>query len=417
MKKVIIGLFAALSFAGAKAQESNVLSAWEYMNVYTLEKQNGNMGVAIDNLIKAKEAIDAAALDDKTKGKSKTWKRRADIYLKIFVEKDPGIASYKKNVVDEIYTSIKNARSVEINEKTGKPKVFEENELINSAYYIADTLFKSGAVYYSNADYATAGQFFEKRYSLLKELGRTDTVSYTNMFLSAYKAKDYDRALTIGEDLIKIGSADPNLYGTMANIYNAKGDNAKGLQIIKDARAKYPKETQFITEELNYYLTTGDNANAVKVMDEAIAAFQDKPDMLKTLYFNSGVIYSQLGDKAKSREYYDKALAIDPSYFGALNNVAAMLLDDANAMIKEANGLPLNESKKYDELTAKAKGIYAQAGKYLETAYAAMQETIAKENNAARLDYYKKQSEKLKESLVEIFSKLEDEAKVQQYNK
>src|SRR5687768_8167142 len=103
MKKVIIGLFAALSFAGAKAQESNVLSAWEYMNVYTLEKQNGNIGVAIDNLIKAKEAIDAAALDDKTKGKSKTWKRRADIYLKIFVEKDPGIASYKKNVVDEIY--------------------------------------------------------------------------------------------------------------------------------------------------------------------------------------------------------------------------------------------------------------------------------------------------------------------------
>lgn len=415
MKKVIIGLFAALSFAGAKAQESNVLSAWEYMNVYTLEKQNGNMGVAIDNLIKAKEAIDAAALDEKTKGKSKTWKRRADVYLKIMVEKDPAIAPYKKGVVDEIYTSIEKARTVEVNEKTGKPKIFEENELLNSAYYICDTLFRSGSANYVSGDYTEAGKFFEKRYTLLKGLGRIDTVSYTNMFLSAYKGKDYERATTIGEDLIKLGSADPNLYGTMATIYNQKGEGAKGLQIIKDARAKYPKNTEFITEELNYYLTTGDNANAVRVMDEAIAAFQTKPEMLKTLYFNSGVIYSQLGDKTKSREYYDKALAIDPKYFGALNNVAAMLLDEANAIIKEANGLPLNESKKFDELTAKAKGIYAQAGTYLETAYEAMQENIAKgDKNQAS---YEKQAEKLKISLVEIFSKLENEEKVMKYSK
>ena len=416
MKKVIIGLFAALSVAGAKAQESNVLSAWDYMNVYTTEKQGGNMGVAIDNLIKAKEAIDAAALDERTKGKSKTWKRRADIYLKIMVENDPALAAYKQGVVDEIYKSIDNARKVEINEKTGKPKVFEEPELLTGALYLCDTLFKTGRDLYGNGDFANAGQYFEKRYTLLKGLGRIDTVSYTNMFLAAYKGKDLDRALTIGEDLIKLGSADPSVYGTLASIYNEKGEGAKGLQIIKDARAKYPKETRFITEELNYYLTAGDNANAVRVMDEAIAAFQGKPEMLKTLYFNSGVIYAQLGDKAKSREFYEKALAEDPKYFGALNNMAAMLLDDANAIIKEANLLPLSESKKYDALTAKAKGIYAEAGKYLETAYEALQETMSKETNPKNQAYYKGQADKLKASLVEIFSKLEDDAKVQKYS-
>lgn len=397
MKKVLIGLFTALSFAGARAQESNVLSAWEYMNVYTSEKQNGNMGVAIENLIKAKEAIDAASVNEKTMLKSKTWKRRTDVYMKLLVEKDPALAPYKKNLLDEIYTSIDKARTVEISEKNGKPKVFEENELINSAYYICDTLFRTGSSYYNKGDFDEAGKFFEKRYTLLKGLGRTDTVSYTNMFLSAYKAKEYDKALQIGNDLIKIGSADPNLYGTLARIYSEKGDAAKGLQMIKDARAKYPKNTEFITEELNYYLSNNDNTNAVRVMDEAIAAFKTQPDMLKTLYFNSGVIYAQLGDKAKSIEYYKKALEVDPKYFGALNNLAAIMLDEANALIKEANGLPLKETKKFDELKGKANGIYREASVLLETAYEM------------------KPNDRLKATLYEIFVKLQDEAKIEKY--
>lgn len=397
MKKLIFGLFAALTFTGVKAQDSNVLSAWEYMNVYTSEKQNGNIGVAVENLIKAKEAIDAATLNDKTANKSKTWKRRADVYMKLLVEKDPAIAPYKKGVVDEIYKSIEKARSVEINEKTQKPKVFEEPELLNSARYICDTLFRSGSAYYVNGDFTEAGKYFEKRYNLLKGLGVTDTVSYTNMFLSAYKAKDLDKALEIGSDLIKMGSPDPNLYGTMAKLYSDKGEAAKGLQMIKDARTKYPKNTEFITEELNYYLSTGDNANAVKVMDEAIAAFQSDKTMLKTLYFNSGVIFAQLGDKPKSREYYQKALAIDAEYYGALNNLAALMLEDANGIIKEANALPIQEAKKYDELKAKANAIYKEAGHLLEVAYK------------------QKPSEKLKQSLFEIYTKLQDDAKMDQY--
>lgn len=415
MKKVIIGLFAALSFGGVRAQESAVLSAWEYMNVYDSEKKNGNMGVAIENLIKAKESIDAAAVNEKTMFKSKTWKRRADVYLKILVEKDPAIAQYKQNVMDEIYTSVQKASTVEINEKTGKPKVFEEDLLYNAARFLADTLFRTGSRYYSNASYPEAGASFEKRFNLLKGLGVTDTVSYINMFLSAYKGKDLDKAVIIGNDLIKMGSGDANLYGTMARIYTEKGEGPKGLQMIKDARLKYPKNTEFITEELNYYLLAGDNVNAVKTLDDAIAAFKDDKTMLKTLYFNSGVIYAQLGDKPKSIEYYKKALEVDPQYFGALNNLAAVMLEEANAIIKEANGLPLSASKKYDELKAKANAIYGEAGVMLETAYQGALDNAAKATKADEKARFEAAANKLKPTLLEIFTKLQDEARILKY--
>jgi tetratricopeptide (TPR) repeat protein len=397
MKKWIVGVLALFAFTGLKAQDSNVLSAWEYMSTYNSEKAGGNMGVAIENLIRAKEAIDAASLDEKTLGKSKTWKRRAEVYIAIMIEKDPSLGPYKATVIDEIYKSVQKARTVEVNPKNNKPKIFEEDLLISQAYYLCDTLFKSGSARFLSKDYQTAGIFFEKRYTLLKELGVNDTVTFNNMFLSAYNDKSFDKAILIGNQLLEWNSPDPKLYGSMARIYQEKGDAAKGLQVIKDARTKFPQNTQFITEELNFYLSSGDNANAVKVIDEAIVAFADQKDMLKELYFNSGVLYSQLGDIQKSREFYQKTLQIDSDYYGALNNFAAILLDEANVFVKEANQLPLNETKKYDELKKKADGLYAEAAQYLEKAYA------------------KNPNEKLKAIILEIYIKLKDEAKVAQY--
>jgi len=415
MKKLVIGLFALASVAQASAQESNVLSAWEYMSVYTSEKANGNMPVAIENLFRAKEAIDAATLNEKTMLKSKTWKRRADIYVKLLVEKDPQVAANKADYLKEAYQSIIKATTVEIDQKNGKVKIAEENELRARASYIADTLGRLGGTSFNEGNYAKAGEAFEQRYNLLKGLGVTDTVSYSNMFLSAYRAKDTDRAIKLGNDLMQMNSADPNLYGTMAKIYQEKGDGAKGLQIIKDAKVKYPKNTEFITEELNYYLSTGDNENAAKVMTEAFKAFEGNNDMLKALHFNSGVIYAQLKDFDKSRESYQKAIAIDPKYFGALNNLASLELDEANALIKEANGLPLNEAKKYNELKAKSDEKYRAAAVILENAFKSKAEEIAKETDLQAKNYYQKQLDKLKEVLQEIFSKLDDEAKMNEY--
>lgn len=414
MKKLIIGLFSLGLFVAVQAQESEVLSAYEYMKVYRSEKENGNMAVAAENLLNAKKAIDAAALNEKTTLKSKTWKRRADIYVAMFAEKNPAFSANKAEYLNTAYESIMKAVSVEVNPKNNEPKIAEEQELRSRAAYIGDTITKLGAANYEKENYADAVMYFEKSYNLYKPFGITDTILYRNIFFSAFLANDYDKAIQVGTSLMNMKYNDASVYGAMSQIYQNKGEGEKGLQLIKDARTKFPQKTEFIIEEYNYYMSKNDDANAILVMEDAAKAFASKPDMLKQLYFNSGVMLGKKGEKEKSREYYNKALAIDASYFAALNNLASSYLDEANAIIKEANMLKLGD-KRYDELKAQSDALYRKAGGMLEQAYDSKVKEIATTKSEKTKAELTAEQGKLKDALLKIYVVLNDEAKIQQY--
>lgn len=394
LKKAFLAGFTALfMIQGLKAQESNVLSAWEYMQVYQSERANGNIKVAVENLLNAKKAIDEACRHEKTGQKSKTWKRKFDVYLALLSDTAKELNSYKAEALIGILEAAEKARTVE------PGKVFEEKDLNLKQQIVANLFFKAGYEAFERKMYEAAYQSFEQSYKMKKALNVEDTVSLNNMFLSAYNAKNQEKALEIGNRLKAMGAADPTIYRTLSTLYLEKGDTAAGLKVIQEARSKFPNKPEFITEELNFYLMTRNNAMASKTLEEAIKAFENDKNMLKLLYFNSGVIYAQSGDKEKAMQAYRKALELDPDYYGALNNLAAFYVEEGNEYIKQANNLPLNETKKYEELKKKAQEKYREAAVYLEKAFGI------------------KPEEKLKNTLRELFIKIGDEDKVQQYSK
>ncbi|MCS6980711.1 MAG: tetratricopeptide repeat protein [Flavobacteriales bacterium] len=376
-----------------RAQESNVLSAWEYMQVYQSERANGNLRVAVENLLNAKKAIDEACRHEKTSLKSKTWKRKLDVYLLLLTDTSKELMPYKAEALQGILEAAQKARTVE------PGKIFEEKDLNLKQQLVANIFFKAGFEAFERKLYDAAFQSFEQCYNLKKALNVEDTVSLTNMFLSAYNAKKADKALEIGLRLKSMGAADPAMYRTLSNLYLERGDTAQGLQVVREARSKFPNKPEFITEELNFYLITKNNAMASKTLEEAIRAFANDPQMLKLLYFNSGVIYAQAGDREKAMAAYRKSIEYDPNYYAAYNNLAAFFVDDGNELIKQANNLPLNETKKYEELKQKAREKYLEAAVLLEKAYQL------------------KPDDKLKNTLRDIFIKIGDEAKVQQYSR
>lgn len=390
---VFISLSGLFLYGGLKAQESNVLSAWEYMQVYQTERANGNIKVAVENLLNAKKAIDEASRHEKSGQKSKTWKRKFDVYLALLSDTAKELNSFKAEALVGILEASEKARTVE------PGKVFEEKDLNLKQQIVANLFFKAGYEAFERKMYDAAYQSFEQSYKMKKALNVEDTVSLNNMFLSAYNAKNHEKALEIGNRLKSMGAADPTMYRTLSMLYLEKGDTATGLKVVQEARAKFPNKPEFITEELNFYLMTRNNAMASKTLEEAIKAFEKDKNMLKLLYFNSGVIYAQGGDKEKAIQAYRKALEIDPEYYGALNNLAAFYVEEGNEFIKQANNLPLSETKKYEELKKKAQDKYKEASSYLERAYGI------------------KPEEKLKTTLRELFIKIGDEGKVQQYSR
>lgn len=404
MKKVLL-LLAGVSLGyTAMAQEGKVLEAFEYRTVYLTESKTGNVDVAVENLLKAKAAIDEASADERTSGKSKTWKRRFDIYMNILMDtsKSARIVALKEDAIKQAIESNKKARTVEINEKKGTPKIFEEQELSIYSQVLAKILYMSGYEAATKEFYAEAGEAFELAHQVYGDINRPDTASLTNAFISysnAIKEKpEYtDKALALGKKIVDMKLNDAPLYGTLANIYINKGDTAGALNLIKTARAQFPNEPSFITSEFNMYVEMKEDEKALAALNDAIKAYEGNNAMLRDLYFNAGFIFDQKKDYANARINYKKSYEMDKSFVEALNNLAGTYLEEANPIITQMNNLPPKEVAKYKEMKAKAQAIYKEAAGYLEEVYKV------------------KPTDKLKNNLYELYNFLDDSENLKRF--
>ena len=87
-----------------------------------------------------------------------------------------------------------------------------------------------------------------------------------------------------------------------------------------------------------------------------------------TLYYNLGVSAEQLGDLKGAREYYEKAIELDPKLENAYVNLATATLAKEKELVEQMNKLGTSpaDNKKYQELNKKRKKYYSEALPYLE---------------------------------------------------
>ena len=86
------------------------------------------------------------------------------------------------------------------------------------------------------------------------------------------------------------------------------------------------------------------------------------------LQYNLGVIAADAGDIDAAKKYYSKALALNPGYVDANNNMAVAILGEEQSIIEEMNSLGSSaaDNKRYDELKEARLSIYKEAVPYLE---------------------------------------------------
>jgi tetratricopeptide (TPR) repeat protein len=69
---------------------------------------------------------------------------------------------------------------------------------------------------------------------------------------------------------------------------------------------------------------------------------------------------AEAGNAEEAKSYYERAIALDPNYVDAYNNIAVVILEGEAAIVEEMNGLGMSaaDNKKYDELKEKRLGLY-----------------------------------------------------------
>lgn len=295
------------------------------------------------------------------------------------------VLDFEKKSGKEIYTK-------EINETmmSVKPK------LVDIAYSLNDSKLL-----------VQSAKAFESAYLFDKN----DPINLYNASILAMQAKDYDYALVLLDELIKIkysgegtlffavnktskqeesfpnkqqrdlfvktGSHEKpreekvpskkgDIYKSYVSILIDKGRVEEAKKAIAEARVLNPDDSALIIAEANLYYQTKDYATYKKLIGEAIAKTPNDVDLL----FNYGAVSSSMGNSKEAKEYFEKVISIDPKNVKAYNNLGALAIEGDDKIVKEMQGLGMTpkESKRYDELK-KVRGVmFKNAIPYYEKA-------------------------------------------------
>jgi tetratricopeptide (TPR) repeat protein len=198
---------------------------------------------------------------------------------------------------------------------------------------------------------------------------RLDTLDlkfYYNAGLTAAGIKDMRQAAQYYQKAVDNKYKDSTLYYALKAVYysfQTADDSAKALNTIKLGLELYPDDDNLLTSIVYHYIGTGQKSKAV----EYIAKAKEKDPKNKLFHYVEGSYYGQLGDTAKARECYEKAISLDPNYFLPNYRLGEQYMVFAEELYKQAD--KEKDPKKFEEKKAPALALYRKALSYLETAY------------------------------------------------
>ena len=171
----------------------------------------------------------------------------------------------------------------------------------------------------------------------------------------------------------------------------------KEKSLIQEVTNSYEAVSELCEEFdiLNEYASAGDHESVIEAVESfeklqaAIIELEQKSLLSEEmdpnnaeLQYNLGVIAAEADHPDEAKGYYEKAIALDPTYINAYINLSALILGGEQPLIEEMNGLGTSsaDNKRYDELREQRQALYRDAIPYLDKAL----EIAPKNINAAK---------------------------------
>jgi len=343
MKKLITYLFVCFISFSAFAQNANVNKA--------------ERSLKEGDLATAKEAIDEAQANDKTKDAARTLYTMAQVYQEIALSDDSKFASIKEDAFNKVIASYNKILSTEKENSTYYVLSYEGR----NSFWGAN--FNKAAELFNDSEYEGASVYFQK--AALIQPNDTTTLLFGGF--AAQQSDDFDLAYKNFNKLVEMGYEDLDVYRSLIYIERVHlSDNEKALATVKAAKKSFPTDTDLGREEINILVELDRLNDALLSLEEAV-----KNDPTNELYFyNIGIIYDNQQEFAKAEMNYKKVIELNPNHFEAHFNLAAIYYNKAVEILSEANKMELEEyQKKGKEIEAKAKVEFERSLPYLEQAH------------------------------------------------
>jgi Flp pilus assembly protein TadD len=318
MKKLFFLLILIGFGLRVNAQNSAVTKAETFLNSGELDK--------------AKEQITLALANEKTRDKGKTYFVKGKIFESIYADKTNKFASLATNPVDSALAAYNKAISLE--GKNSLVRGLAEAQ-INILFNLA---LNKGADAYQANDYKSASDHF----ATAARVNPTDTTGFLYWGIAAQQMQDYKSAETAFKKLLTLNYATPDIYNSLIFFARNEKNDEKALQILKEAKTKYPNEKTFAEQELNILISSNKVDEAKQKLMEQIATNPNDA----VLHYNLGFMYEQTKDIDKATASYKKATELNPQYFEAFFNLGVINYNKAAEVLKEVNNMDLSTYQK-----------------------------------------------------------------------
>ncbi len=362
MKKFFL-LLAAVSISfGAFSQKGKVTSALSFIEQGALDK--------------AKEAIDQAFVNEKSKDWFNTYFAKGKLCQAIYEADNPKYNSYYSDPLAEAYAAYQKA--MELDTKGTTKKKIITSMIFNS---LALDLYSQGSKKFEAKEYESALNSFATQIKITESdeyAGALDTGMYYNAGLAAINAKKYDQAITYFEKCAELKYLGITPYLQIYDADLAKGDTAKAEQYLLDLPNKFPGDNSVTLQLVDHYLKSNKYDEALKYINIAKGQDPNNPN----LYYATGVMFlnqaEQLGKSGTAgtdvQKKFDDAISelnkaneMKPDQHDYVYSLGASYINKAADMFIRANDIM--DVNQYTKAIDAANNVYAKALPFMQKAY------------------------------------------------
>lgn len=305
---------------------------------------------------KAREKIDEAVQNEKTKDWPKTYIIKSKVYRTSYEK-----SKKEKTFIDGAFKAILKADELDRKgDAKGKKIGKYQKEILAEMLFLRMTLMNDG-IYSNNElkDFDRTLQAFEKVIELDENPtyskdspGAIDTIVYFNAVVAAYTAKNYEKIVEYAPTLIETEYQKDQPYLFLFDAYQNLNDTVHMVEVLKEAMIKYPENKLFLDQLVYHYVNTKNAEEGIRYMQQSLI----KDPTNSKLLFILGIFYDQIGKKDEAIESYkkinelpdtDESTKIDANY-----NLGVLYYNIAVEKINEANEITSNEKFKAAEAVA-----------------------------------------------------------------
>jgi len=330
----------------------------------------------------ARSLIKGALDNSETKDDAKTW------FVAGFIEDQQFNAEKTKQILGQkpdeakmyeavyaVYPYFKKALDLDqVPDAKGKvkPKVTKDVKSILGADHVF--LFNGGAYYFDQKNYQKAFDFFNQFLEIadMPLFAETSTAAKDSTYMTVqFYAGVASTQINNPQVAIKALERAKNtpyrqndVYQYLCYEYEQVKDTVAMENTLTEGQKLFPGEDYFMNSLINIYIYSNRNDKAIESLNAAIAKRPDDANLYNVL----GRVYETgLKDFANAEKNFKIALEKNPELIDAMSNIGRIYYNQGVAKQSEANAI--NDTKKYQEETAKAKDLFKQALPFFKKAH------------------------------------------------